>query len=121
MEQLFARLKQPQGEAEFSSPRLHNLGAQLLTYVRSNRCSIIYPAGRHDPRRVSGEFAGRQANGQEAANALVPSSLHGVHMLMQVRTAELNGELRDRLRTPFGQPDPTCPGYFRPTNNASPI
>ncbi|MER9629212.1 hypothetical protein [Mesorhizobium sp. M0296] len=28
-------------------------------------------------------------------------SLQGAHMLMQVRTAELNGELPDRLRAPF--------------------
>jgi len=27
-------------------------------------------------------------------------SLHGAHVLMQVRTAALNGELRDRLRAP---------------------
>jgi hypothetical protein len=28
-------------------------------------------------------------------------SLHGAHMLMEVRAAELNGELRNRFRIPF--------------------
>lgn len=32
---LLARLKQPQGEAELSIARLHSLGSQLLTYIRS--------------------------------------------------------------------------------------
>ena len=33
-------------------------------------------------------------------------SLRGAHMLMQVRTADLNGELRDRLRAEFRMPAP---------------
>ncbi len=41
-------------------------------------------------------------------------SLHGAHMLMQVRTANLNGELRDRLRAPFRQREPNVPPLFKP-------
>lgn len=41
-------------------------------------------------------------------------SPHGAHMLMQVRTALLNGELRDRLRTPCRQPEPNVPSRFKP-------
>jgi hypothetical protein len=41
-------------------------------------------------------------------------SIHGAHMLMQVRTAELNGELRDRLRAPFRQTEPTVPTMLKP-------
>jgi hypothetical protein len=41
-------------------------------------------------------------------------SLHGAHMLMQVRTADLNGELRDRLRAPFRQPEPNVRPIFQP-------
>ena len=33
-------------------------------------------------------------------------SVRGAHMLMQVRTADINGELRDRLRAEFRKPDP---------------
>jgi hypothetical protein len=41
-------------------------------------------------------------------------SLHGAHMLMQVRAAEINGELRNRLRAPFRQPEPNVPPLFKP-------
>jgi hypothetical protein len=50
-------------------------------------------------------------------------SQHGAHMLMQVRTAEMNGELRDRLRANFGCQNLRClrcssPNhqYFEPHN-----
>ncbi len=35
-------------------------------------------------------------------------------MLMQVRTVELNGELRDRLRARFREPEPEVPSLFKP-------
>ncbi|RWE30632.1 MAG: hypothetical protein EOS77_19290 [Mesorhizobium sp.] len=41
-------------------------------------------------------------------------SLHGAHMLMQVRAADINGELRYRLRAPFRQPELNMPPIFRP-------
>lgn len=41
-------------------------------------------------------------------------SVRGAHMLMQVRTADVNGELRDRLRSDFRKPDPVIPLAFRP-------
>ncbi|MGX5851971.1 hypothetical protein ACWGTO_34005, partial [Mesorhizobium sp. PL10] len=41
-------------------------------------------------------------------------SFHGAHMLMQVRTAEINGELRNRLRAPSRQPAPSVPSIFKP-------
>ncbi|MGZ9718968.1 hypothetical protein [Rhizobium miluonense] len=36
-----AKLKQSQREGEFSIARLHIFGAQLLTYIRSNRGAIV--------------------------------------------------------------------------------
>ncbi|SJM30103.1 Sea14 (fragment) [Mesorhizobium delmotii] len=42
-------------------------------------------------------------------------SLHGAHMLMQVRAAEINGELRNRLRAaPFRHPELNAPPIFKP-------
>lgn len=41
-------------------------------------------------------------------------SHHGAHKLMQVRTAEINGELHERLRQPFRQPQPNVHSLFRP-------
>jgi hypothetical protein len=40
--------------------------------------------------------------------------LHGMNMLMQVRTAETYGELRDRLRAPFRRPEANVPPLFVP-------
>lgn len=40
--------------------------------------------------------------------------LCGAHMIMQVRTAELNGELRDRLRALFRPPEAGLPSIFKP-------
>jgi hypothetical protein len=41
-------------------------------------------------------------------------SLRGAHLLMQVRTADINGELRNRLRAEFRKPEPSLPSVFRP-------
>lgn len=119
LEQLLARLKDSQGDGEFSIARLHSLGSQLLTYVRSNRGAIINYGKRYRAGlRVATTLA------ESAVNSLVGKrmikkqqmrwSLHGAHMLMQVRTADLNGELRDRLRAPFRQPEPNVPPLFKP-------
>ncbi len=39
--QLLERVINLQGDSEFSIARLHSLGSQLLTYVRSNRGAIV--------------------------------------------------------------------------------
>lgn len=119
LEQLLARLKASQGDGEFSIARLHSLGSQLLTYVRSNRGAIVNYGKRHRAGlRVATTLA------ESAVNSLVGKrmvkkqqmrwSLHGAHMLMQVRTADLNGELRNRLRASFRQPEPNVPPLFKP-------
>lgn len=119
LERLVARLKQSQGEGEFSIARLHSLSSQLLTYIRSNRGAIVNYGKRYrSGLRVATTLA------ESAVNSLVGKrmvkkqqmrwTIHGAHMLMQVRTADLNGELHDRLRAPFRQPEPTIPAMFKP-------
>lgn len=119
LEGLLARLKDSREEGEFSIARLHSLGSQLLTYVRSNRSAIV----NYGKRYRSG-FRVATTLAESAVNSLVGKrmvkkqqmrwSLHGAHMLMQVRTAEINGELRDRLRAPFRQLEPTVSPLFKP-------
>lgn len=119
LEQLVANLKQPQGNGEFSIARLHSLGMQLLTYIRSNRGAIVNYGKRHRAGlRVASTLA------ESAVNSLVGKrmvkkqqmrwSIHGADKLMQIRPADLNGELRDRLRAPFRQPLPSVPAIFKP-------
>lgn len=119
LEQLLARLNETQRDNGFSTVRLHSLGAQLLTYMRSNRSGMInYGMRYRSGFRVATTLA------ESAVNSLVSKrmvkkqqmrwSLHGANMLMQVRTAEANGELRGRLRAPFRQPEANVPQLFRP-------
>ncbi|MER9771989.1 hypothetical protein [Mesorhizobium sp. M0220] len=77
LEQLLASLNVSQREGELSMLRLHSLGSQLLTYVRSNRSAIVLrkalpsrTSRGHDPCRVGGQFRDRQTHGQ-AVDALV--------------------------------------------------
>ncbi|MFD1981805.1 hypothetical protein ACFSOZ_03715 [Mesorhizobium newzealandense] len=121
LEQLLARLKDSQRDGEFSIARLFSLASQLLTYVHSNRGAIVNYGKRYRAGlRVASALA------ESAVNSLVSKRMvkkqqmrcspPGAHMLMQVRTAEINGELRDRLRAPFRQPEPNVP----PTIQAQP-
>ncbi len=118
--QEFLEELRPNGEIEdLSIARLRNLGAQLLTYVVSNRGAIINYGKRH---RAGFRVASTLAEG--AVNSMVGKrmaksqqmrwSVRGAHMLMQVRTADVNGELRDRLRAEFRKADPPIPLAFRP-------
>lgn len=100
--------------------RLHNLGSQLLTYIRSNRGAIInYGARYRAGLRVATTLAEAAVNSLVAKRMVKKQQMrwsqHGAHMLMQVRTAEINGDLRDRLRARFREPEPQVPSLFKPT------
>ncbi|ESZ02024.1 hypothetical protein [Mesorhizobium sp. L48C026A00] len=100
LERVLVKLKHSQREGEFSIARLHSLGLQLLTYVRSNRGAIVnygkrYRAGLREATSLA----------ESAVNSLV-----GKRMVkkQQMRTAEINGELHQRLRAPFDSQSQTC-------------
>ena len=119
LRELLDDLKPVEGIEDVSISRLRSLGGQLLTYVASNRSAIINYGRRY---RVGLRVASTLA--ESAVNSLVGKrmaksqqmrwSVRGAHMLMQVRTADINGELRDRLRAEFRKPDPPVPSAFRP-------
>ncbi len=79
--------------------RIGTADMSLLTYIRYNRGAIINYGKRY---RAGFRIATTLA--ESAVNSLVGKrmvkkqqmrwSLHGAHLLMQVRTAALNGELR---------------------------
>ncbi|WP_246252805.1 ISKra4 family transposase [Allomesorhizobium camelthorni] len=119
LERLVAEFKTWQEEGALAVARLHNLGAQLLTYIRSNRGAIINYGKRYRAGlRVATTLA------ESAVNSLVAKrmvkkqqmrwSQHGAHTLMQVRTTEMNGELRDRLRARFRLTESQVPSLFKP-------
>ena len=99
--------------------RLRSLGAQLLTYIDSNRSAIVNYGKRYRAGlRVASTLAESAVNSivgkRIAKSQQMRWSVQGAHMLMQVRTADINGELRDRLRAEFRKPDPSVPSVFRP-------
>jgi hypothetical protein len=117
LERIIVRL-QLLGENDLSIRRLHNLGSQLMTYIRSNRGAIVnYGARYRAGLRVATTLAGWAVNSLVAKRLVKKQQMrwsqHGAHMLMQVRTAEINGELRDRLRARFREPDPQVPSQFK--------
>jgi len=72
LEHLLARLRNSQEEDRLSIARLHSLGAQLLTYVRSNRGAIVNYGKHYRPGlRVATTLAESAVNSEETADALV--------------------------------------------------
>lgn len=91
---------------------------QLLTYIRSNRGANVDYGKRHQAGlRVATTLT------ESAVNSLVGKRMvkkqqmrwspHGANMLMQLRTAEANGELRDRLRAPLRRPQANLATLFK--------
>ena len=92
---------------DFSAARLHSLGQQLLTYIRSNRTAIVdYGARYRSGRRVATSLAESAADSLVAKrmvkNQQMRWSQNGAHLMLQVRAAVTNGDLRERYRE---QPD----------------
>jgi len=119
LERLLARLKETQQDNGFSTVRLHSLGGQLLTYMRSNRGAIVdygkrYRAGLRVATTLAESAVNSLVGKRMAKKQQMRWSLHGANMLMQVRTAEANGELRDRFRAPLRQPEANMPPLFKP-------
>ena len=119
LQELLDRLKPADEIEDLPASRIRSLGAQLLTYVASNRSAIINYGKRYRAGlRVASTLA------ESAVNSIVGKRLaksqqmrwpvRGAHLLMQVRTADVNGELRDRLRAEFRKADPPVPSAFRP-------
>jgi hypothetical protein len=99
-------------DGDLSAARLRSLGQQLLTYIRSNRNAIVdYGARYRSGRRVATSLAESAVNSLVAKrmvkNQQMRWSQSGAHLMLQVRAAMMNGNLRQRLRE---QPQiPTLP------------
>jgi len=119
LQELLDGLKPVDEIEDVSISRLRSLGAQLLTYIDSNRSAIInygkrYRAGLRVVSTLAESAVNSIVGKRMAKSQQMRWSLRGAHMLMQVRTADINGELRDRMRAEFRKPDPPVPSAFRP-------
>jgi hypothetical protein len=82
--------------------RLLHLAHPLLTYVRLNKGAIInYGARYRSGRRISTALAESAVNSLVARRMVKKQQMQwskrGAHLLLQVRAAVLNGDLRERL------------------------
>ncbi|RUW82304.1 MAG: hypothetical protein E5V66_15625 [Mesorhizobium sp.] len=119
LEQLLERVKASQGGNEFSMARLQSLGLQLLSYIRSHLGAIVnygkrYQAGLHVATTLAESAVNSLVGKRMVKTQQMRWSLRGARMLMRVRTADLNGELPNRLRAPFLQPESKVPPLFKP-------
>jgi len=120
LEKIIADMDTLGRQGDLSATRLNSLGQQLLNYIRSNRIALVdYGARYRAGRRISTSPAESAVNSL-VAKRMVKSqqmrwSLSGAHLMLQVRAAMANGNLRQRLRH---EPDlPALPLHpiFQPT------
>ena len=95
----FAKLRE---RGNLSATRLLHLAHPLLTYVRSNKSAIInYGARYRSGRRIATALAESAVNSLVARRMVKKQQMQwskrGAHLLLQVRAAVLNGDLRERL------------------------
>jgi hypothetical protein len=95
----FVKLRE---KGNLSATRLLHLAHPLLTYVRSNKSAIInYGARYRSGRRIATALAESAVNSLVARRMVKKQQMQwskrGAHLLLQVRTAVLNGDLRERL------------------------
>jgi hypothetical protein len=133
LQELLDDLTPDGGIEDLSISRLRGLGAQLLTYVASNRGAIInygkrYRAGRRfDPRGGRREFDRRQAHGQKPADALVcPRRAHADASPNRGRqwraSRSVAGQLsKARSPGPLGVPPQATPPARRVTPEKLPV
>ena len=120
LEQIIADMDELGREGDLSASQLNSLGQQLLTYIRSNRTALVDYGARYRARcRISTSLAESAVNSL-AARRMVKSqqmrwSPSGAHLILQVRAAMVNGNLRERLRRKPDLPALPLHPIFRPT------
>ena len=120
LEKIVADMNELGRRGDFSAARLNSLGQQLLTYIRSNRTALVdYGARYRAGRRISTSLAESAVNSLVAKrmvkNQQMRWSPSGAHLMLQVRAAMVNGNLRQRLREKPDLPVPPLHPIFQPT------
>lgn len=104
---------------DLSAARLYSLGQQLLTYIRSNRTAIVdYGARYRSGRRIATSLAESAVNSLIAKrmvkNQQMRWSPRGAHLMLQVRAAVNNGNLRQGYRAQPDMPISRVQAIFQP-------
>ena len=106
-------------DGDLSAARINSLGQQLLTYIRLNRTAIVdYGARYRSGRRIATSLAESAVNSLVAKrmvkNQQMRWSQNGAHLMLQVKVAMINGNLRNRLREQPEMPDLQLPAFLQP-------
>jgi hypothetical protein len=100
LETMTSDLAKLRERGNLSAARLLHLAHPLLTYVRSNK-SANYGARYRSGRRIATALAEAGVNSLVARRMVKKQQMQwskrGAHLLLQVRDAVLNGDLRERL------------------------
>jgi hypothetical protein len=120
LEKITADIDQLGREGDLSAARFSSLGQQLLTYIRSNRTALVdYGARYRAGRRVSTSLAESAVNSLVAKRMVQSQQMRwspsGAHLMLQVRAAMANGNLRQRLRHKPDLPALPLHPIFQPT------
>ncbi len=120
LEKIVEDMNELRRRGDSSAARINSLGQQLLTYLRSNRIALVdYGARYRAGRRVSTSLAESAVNSLVAKrmvkNQQMRWSPSGAHLMLQVRAAMVNGNLRQRLREKPVFPVPPLHPVFQPT------
>lgn len=91
----------------------------MLTYIRSNRAAIIdYRARYRVGRRIATNLAESAVNSLVAKRMVKSQQMRwsprSAHLMLQVRAAMINGNLRQRLREQADTPALGVPAIFQP-------
>ena len=102
LERMIAGMTRLCGQGDLSARRVWNLAHPLLTYIRSNRHSIVGYGARHrSGRRIATALAEPTVNSLIARRMVKKQQMQwsrrGAHLMLQVRATVPNGDLRQRL------------------------
>jgi len=120
LEKMVADMNELGRRGDFSAARLNSLGQQLLTYICSNRTAIVeYGTRYRSGRRIATSLAESAVNSLVAKRMVKSQQMRwsqtGAHLMLQVRAAVMNGNLRQRLREQPDLPVPPVHPIFQPT------
>ena len=103
LEEMIADMAMLREQGDLSAGRIWQLAQPLLTYIRLNKDAIVdYGARYRSGRRIATALAESAVNSLAARRMVKKQQMRwskrGAHMMLQVRAAVMNGNLREQLR-----------------------
>ena len=102
LDELIADIAMLREQGDLSAGRIWHLAQVLLTYIRQNKAAIVdYGARYRSGRRIATALAESAVNSLTARRMVKKQQMRwskrGARLMLQVRAAVMNGNLRERL------------------------